>query len=189
MWVYLHLWKHLHLWKLLLQNALKCCCKIQLFSWNHRTFFLLFCGKACFTMVLHIVIQAEPFPFQSFEHFFFIWVQHWAFKEVSAIPTACRKKQQRQVYYFCHNRAQLWCWDSYIVDAGQILTKLGKRELLITDISSVGDDDKNTEMDKGKLKKSFKNCVRDEIWSGHHSGVGYWALPKICLVFVQGTLQ
>lgn len=129
-------------------------------SWNYRTFFLLFCGKPCFTMVFHTVIQAESFPFQSLEHFFFIWVQHWVFKEVSAIPTACRKKQQRWVYYFCHNRAQLWCWHSNIVDAGQVLTKLEKRELLMTDTSSVGGDDKNREMDKEKLKKSFKNCVR-----------------------------
>lgn len=44
--------------------------------------------------------------------------------------------------------------------AGQILTKLEKRELLMTNIGSVGNDDKNKEMVKGKLKKSFKNCVR-----------------------------
>lgn len=30
----------------------------------------------------------------------------------------------------------------------------------MTNIGSVGNDDKNKEMVKGKLKKSFKNCVR-----------------------------
>lgn len=122
-------WVHLHLWKLLLQKALKCCWKTHVLSWNHRTSFLLFCGKPCLTMAFHIAMQAEPFPSQQDDNILRVFLvclsQHLIFREISAIPTACRKEQQRCAYYLYYSRAQLWCCNSVT----EILGKYRQRKL------------------------------------------------------------
>lgn len=171
-----------------------CCCrkpwnaagKLTCSAASREHFFFCFVGSRALQWLFILSYRQNPFHHNqmaiSLELFFSFECSPKCLRKYQPYPdihTACRKKQQRWIHYFCHSRAQLWCRDSGTVDAAQILTKLEKRGLLMTYSSSVRGADQNREMVKGKLMKSFKICVRGGIQSGLHSSVGCQAVPEI----------